>query len=239
MRKGKRLIGLLLAAVLAIGLLCSGCQGKQAQGAEDTTAVEQTSAMDQDQADVSEEAAEEGSPEDSADAAEAAADKSSETQDAAAAEDTQADESAETQDDKSADTRDEADADAPGDAGETSGTDSLSVEEDGRYTGKEEVALYIHTFGHLPDNYITKRDAQDLGWDSGKGNLWEVTDGMSIGGNKFGNYEGNLPEAPGRQYYECDIDYTGGKRNAKRIVYSNDGLIFYTEDHYNTFEQLY
>lgn len=116
---------------------------------------------------------------------------------------------------------------------------SLNVEENGNYTSKEEVALYIHTYGKLPVNYITKKQAQELGWDPENGNLSDILPGMSIGGNVFGNYEGALPRAGGRRYFECDIDYEGGYRGAKRIVYSNDGLVFYTEDHYNTFEQIY
>ena len=120
----------------------------------------------------------------------------------------------------------------------SSGSD-VQIEEDGTYTSKDEVALYIHTYGKLPSNYITKKEAEDLGWKSYEGNLWEVAPGKSIGGSRFGNYEGLLPEAKGRKYYECDIDFDGGRRNAKRIVYSNDGLVFYTDDHYNTFEQLY
>lgn len=116
---------------------------------------------------------------------------------------------------------------------------ALVVEETGLYTSKDEVALYIHTYGHLPDNYIAKREAENLGWNSKEGNLWQVAPGMSIGGSRFGNYEGALPDKEGRQYYECDIDYDGGYRGAKRIIYSDDGLIFYTEDHYKTFEQLY
>lgn len=111
--------------------------------------------------------------------------------------------------------------------------------EDGSYTSKEEVALYLHTYGHLPDNYISKKEAQELGWDSKKGNLGEVAPGKSIGGSHYGNYEGQLPEKDGRKYYECDLEYDGGYRGAKRLVYSNDGLVFYTEDHYETFEQLY
>jgi hypothetical protein len=122
---------------------------------------------------------------------------------------------------------------------DTAETGKHEVTEDGTYTSKEEVALYIHLYGHLPDNYISKYDAQDLGWDSREGNLDEVAPGMSIGGDRFGNYEGQLPEKDGRKYRECDIDYEGGYRNAKRIIYSNDGLIYYTEDHYQTFEQLY
>lgn len=114
-----------------------------------------------------------------------------------------------------------------------------SIEESGSYTSKDEVALYLHLYGHLPDNYLTKQEAQDLGWDSKKGNLWEVAPGMSIGGSRFGNYEKALPDKKGRKYFECDIDYEGGYRGAKRLIYSNDGLVFYTEDHYNTFEQLY
>lgn len=113
------------------------------------------------------------------------------------------------------------------------------VTEDGSYTGKDEVALYLHLFGHLPDNYITKKEARALGWDSSSGNLWEVAPGKSIGGDYFGNYEGLLPEEDDRDYFECDIDYEGGRRNAKRMIYSDDGLIFYTEDHYESFEQLY
>ncbi len=115
------------------------------------------------------------------------------------------------------------------------------VEEDGVYTDAEHVALYIHTYGHLPSNYITKREAEAAGWDSEKGNLGKVLPGYSIGGDRFGNYEKLLPRKKGRTYYECDIGYNPkkGSRGAKRIVYSNDGLIYYTDDHYNSFELLY
>ena len=115
----------------------------------------------------------------------------------------------------------------------------LSVTEDGQYTSKEELALYIHTYGHLPSNFISKTKAEAAGWDSSKGNLQEVLPGMSIGGSHFGNYDGKLPESKGRQYTECDVNYHGGYRGAERIIFSNDGLIFYTDDHYETFEQLY
>lgn len=123
--------------------------------------------------------------------------------------------------------------------GNQESTETSGISKDGVYTSKEEVALYLHTYGGLPSNFITKKEAQKLGWDNKKGNLWEVADGKSIGGDRFGNYEGLLPEADGRSYKECDIGYQGGFREAKRLVYSNDGLIFYTEDHYQTFEQLY
>jgi len=114
-----------------------------------------------------------------------------------------------------------------------------TVDVNGTYTSKEDVALYIHTYGSLPSNYVTKKQAQAAGWDSSRGDLDEVLPGKSIGGDRFGNYEGLLPKSASRRYYECDIDYEGGYRNAKRIIYSNDGLVYYTQDHYKTFEQLY
>lgn len=131
---------------------------------------------------------------------------------------------------------------ADGESASEEAEDALTVEEDGHYTSKEEVALYIHTYGKLPSNYITKNEAEELGWkkkDGEAGQLHVVAPGMSIGGSKYGNYEGLLPDADGRKYYECDINYVKGNRGAERIVYSNDGLIFYTGDHYETFEQLY
>ena len=113
----------------------------------------------------------------------------------------------------------------------------IRVEKDGTYSDKEHVALYIHLYGRLPSNYITKARARDLGWGSVTGNLWKVAPGCSIGGDHFGNYEGKLPTYT--DYRECDIDYAGGSRNAKRIIYGADGSIYYTDDHYETFEKLY
>ena len=114
----------------------------------------------------------------------------------------------------------------------------VAITEDGTYTSKDDVALYIHTYGHLPDNFITKKEAEKLGWQGGS--LEPYAPGKSIGGSRFGNYEGLLPEKDGRTYTECDIDTLGAsKRGAKRIVFSNDGLIYYTGDHYETFELLY
>ena len=126
-----------------------------------------------------------------------------------------------------------------GDIGQENPQDENQIDEDGYYTSKEDVALYIHTYDKLPNNFITKNEASDLGWKSNVGNLWDVTDRMSIGGDKFGNREGLLPKEDGRQYYECDINYEGGHRGAERLVYSNDGLIYYTQDHYDSFELLY
>ena len=113
------------------------------------------------------------------------------------------------------------------------------IDEEGEYTSKDDVALYLNEYGHLPSNFITKKEARKLGWVKEKGNLSEVAPGKSIGGDYFGNYEEVLPEKEGREYHECDIDYDGQRRGAKRIVYSNDGLIYYTEDHYETFTLLY
>ncbi len=112
------------------------------------------------------------------------------------------------------------------------------VSEDGQYDTKDEVALYIRLFGHLPSNYITKQYAQSLGWTGGS--LEPYAPGCSIGGDRFGNYEGLLPKASGRSYTECDIGTKGrNSRGAKRIVFSNDGLIYYTDDHYESFTLLY
>lgn len=131
------------------------------------------------------------------------------------------------------------DPQSPGKEVETSVETVAEIKEDGYYTAKDEVALYLHTFGKLPYNFITKNEAMDKGWEASKGNLWDVTDKMSIGGDRFGNREGRLPDANGRKWFECDIDYKGGYRGEKRIVYSSDGLIYYTDDHYSTFKKLY
>jgi Guanyl-specific ribonuclease Sa len=117
-------------------------------------------------------------------------------------------------------------------------TPSVQIDEDGWYYDKDNVALYIHTYGHLPGNYIKKKDAEALGWSGGS--IEKYAKGKAIGGDYFGNYEGLLPKKNGRSYYECDIDTKGAKsRGAKRIIFSNDGLIFYTDDHYESFKQLY
>lgn len=109
---------------------------------------------------------------------------------------------------------------------------------DGSYTTKEDVALYIHLYGQLPGNFLTKKEARELGWEGGS--LEPYAPGMCIGGDRFGNYEGLLPNADGRIWTECDIGTPGAtKRGAERIVFSNDGLIYYTADHYEHFEMLY
>jgi len=118
-------------------------------------------------------------------------------------------------------------------------TEEWFVEYGYDYSTPDEVALYLHVFRELPPNFLTKDEARDFGWVSSKGNLWEVTGGMSIGGDVFGNREGLLPEEEDRIWYECDVNYYGGYRGDERLVFANDGLIYYTEDHYESFDMLY
>ena len=112
------------------------------------------------------------------------------------------------------------------------------VTEDGWYSTMEEVAVYLAAFEELPDNFLTKNEAEDLGWDNRKGNLDKVAPGCSIGGDRFGNYEKLLPEKKNRKWTECDIQFDGGYRGGERICFSNDGLIYYTDDHYETFTKV-
>ncbi|MGN1399540.1 MAG: ribonuclease domain-containing protein [Erysipelotrichaceae bacterium] len=114
----------------------------------------------------------------------------------------------------------------------------ITLQQDKYYYDKENVALYIHTYNQLPANYVTKQQAQDAGWSGGS--VEKYLPDMAIGGDVFANFEENLPVKDGRIYYECDIDtHNQDSRGAKRIVFSNDGLIYYTDDHYETFELLY
>ena len=103
----------------------------------------------------------------------------------------------------------------------------------------QSIADYLFTHGELPENFITKKEAQSLGWDSKYNYVSDVAPGKSIGGDYFGNYEEKLPVGKGISYHEADCYYTGGKRNATRIIYSSDGRVWYTEDHYNTFTELF
>ena len=112
-----------------------------------------------------------------------------------------------------------------------------ALDEDGSYTTREDVCAYLLAYGHLPSNFITKREAEALGWPGGS--LEPYAPGKCIGGDRFGNYEGTLPKAKGRTWTECDINTLGKRsRGAERIIFSNDGLIYYTGDHYESFELL-
>lgn len=103
----------------------------------------------------------------------------------------------------------------------------VNVNENGNYNTKEEVAAYIHLYNKLPSNYNSNSSYVKKNYNA--------QDKLSYGGATFQNREGLLPKAAGRTFIECDIGYTGGSRNALRIVYSSDGLIFYTSDHYASF----
>ena len=117
-------------------------------------------------------------------------------------------------------------------------TTQAALPEGGQYTLRDDVALYLHLYKRLPDNFITKAQARALGWKGG--DLRPYAKGKAIGGDRFGNYEGLLPEKKGRAYFECDVDTLNrSSRGAKRIVYSSDGLIYYTDDHYDSFTLLY
>lgn len=121
---------------------------------------------------------------------------------------------------------------------ETISENNNKLDKNGHYYSKEDVALYLHTFGRLPSNYLTKNEAKNLGWDAQRGNLWKVTDKGVIGGDRFGNREGELPK--NEKYYEADVNYKGGHRGGERLVYTKGGkVIYYSGDHYENFEVLY
>lgn len=119
----------------------------------------------------------------------------------------------------------------------TSG-ESSSLKKDGHYTSRKMVAEYIHKYQCLPENFITKEEAGELGWKGGS--LIPYKRDACIGGNVYTDYENALEAAPGTTWYECDIDTMGAlERGAKRLVYSSDGRIYYTGDHYKSFTRLY
>lgn len=110
-------------------------------------------------------------------------------------------------------------------------------EEGEYYYDVENVVLYLELYGELPPNFITKDEARKLGWEGGS--VEDYLEGAAIGGDYFGNYEGMLPEKKGRTYRECDIDTDGYyNRGSRRLIYSDDGLYFYSSDHYKTFKEL-
>lgn len=117
-------------------------------------------------------------------------------------------------------------------------SEGMVIDEDGWYYSAFDVSLYLYNYGKLPENFITKEEARKLGWEGGS--VEKVAPGYAIGGDVFENREGLLPDAGGRIYYECDVDTKGAdSRGAHRLVFSNDGLIYYTWDHYETFKLLY
>ena len=119
------------------------------------------------------------------------------------------------------------------------GNEPTEVEFELPVTDPQQIVNYLGLYGELPENFITKDEARALGWDSRYNYVGEVAPGKSIGGDRFGNYEGQLPAKKGRQWYECDANYRGKKRGAERILFSSDGLYYYTDDHYQTFIQMF
>ncbi|MDO4530958.1 MAG: ribonuclease domain-containing protein [Bacillota bacterium] len=124
---------------------------------------------------------------------------------------------------------------------QTSLAEQITLTEDGHYHSAEDVASYLYKYGHLPSNYVTKTEAQLAGWIGGS--LESCLPGHAIGGDRFySSYmpELQLPEAVGRYYRECDVNTLGkDTRGSERLLYSNDGLIYYSPDHYNTLVLLY
>lgn len=109
---------------------------------------------------------------------------------------------------------------------------SASIEQ---LTQPKPVAKYLQAHHRLPDFYITKQQAREKGWDPKEGNLCKVLPGRAIGGDRFSNREGQLPQAKGRNWREADVNYRCGHRGSDRLLYSNDGLIYLTQDHYKHF----
>lgn len=131
------------------------------------------------------------------------------------------------------------DDDKPGEAAASKSGDLAALNR-GVLQDAAEVAIVQHIvqYGSLPDSFITKHEAERLGWDASQGNLRQVAPGKSIGGDRFFNREGELPNVPGRKYFEADLNYHGGHRGAERLVYSSDGLIYVTRNHYRSFQQV-
>lgn len=112
------------------------------------------------------------------------------------------------------------------------------VESIDKLTEQKRVVSYLQQHQRLPDYYITKKQAREQGWDARSGNLCSVLPGKAIGGDRFSNREGRLPTANKRVWREADINYSCGRRGAYRMLYSSDGLIFVTRDHYKNFIQV-
>ncbi|MCE3076488.1 ribonuclease domain-containing protein [Chryseobacterium gwangjuense] len=102
-------------------------------------------------------------------------------------------------------------------------------------TEETKVISYVKQNHELPEYYITKNEAKKLGWDPSKGNLCDVLPGKAIGGDHFGNREGKLPK--GQKYFEADVNYNCGNRNSDRIIFTKNGDVYLTKNHYKSFEK--
>ena len=109
----------------------------------------------------------------------------------------------------------------------------------GPMDGAQALVDYLAEHGELPENFIRKKQAEELGWKTTYRYVGDIGEGITIGGDYFGNYEEKLPVVKGRKYYEADCFYEGGPRNEYRIIFSNDGHYWFTGDHYETFVELF
>lgn len=228
----KRILGILLIGVMLLGIAACGKKGKKTEASTETINVVTTEAVSEAASDSVTEAT---TAENSGKTTEAVTEKKTESTTVASAEKTTEVTTEAVTENKTEEATEEVTEEASEEKTELTSEEAL-LDKDGEYTSKEDVALYIHQYGELPSNFITKKEAKKLGWSGGS--LEEYAPGKSIGGDTFGNREGVLPEYG--TYHECDIDTKGKKkRGAKRIVYSDDGRVYYTDDHYETFELLY
>lgn len=228
----KRILGILLIGVMLLGIAACGKKGKKTEASTETINVVTTEAVSEAASDSVTEAT---TAENSGKTTEAVTEKKTESTTEAVAEKTTEVTTEAVTENKTEEATEEVTEEASEEKTELTSEEAL-IDKDGEYTSKEDVALYIHQYGELPSNFITKKEAKKLGWSGGS--LEEYAPGKSIGGDTFGNREGVLPEYG--TYHECDIDTKGKKkRGAKRIVYSDDGRVYYTDDHYETFELLY
>lgn len=105
-------------------------------------------------------------------------------------------------------------------------------------TDANTVVRWLQQHHRLPDVYLTKSEARRQGWNPAKGNLCKVLPGRAIGGDRFSNREQRLPMQAGRQWYEADVNDDCGHRDTDRLLYSSDGLIYLTTDHYRSFKRV-
>ncbi|KMQ67759.1 hypothetical protein ACM39_11790 [Chryseobacterium sp. FH2] len=119
--------------------------------------------------------------------------------------------------------------------GEVNAENSSSQQTINQLTDERTVINYVKQKHTLPDYYITKNEARKQGWNPSKRNLCEVLPGKAIGGDQFSNREKNLPG--GKKYFEADVNYSCGNRNADRIIFTKEGDVYLTKNHYRSFEK--
>lgn len=125
--------------------------------------------------------------------------------------------------------------DDKGNSADVNASPSKNTESIDELTNEKKVINYVKATRHLPDYYVTKSQAKKSGWIPSKGNLCDVLPGKAIGGDRFSNREKNLPG--NEQYYEADVNYSCGNRNADRIIFTKNGDVFLTKDHYKSFQK--